>query len=494
MARSALLCLCLAQYFVLIFGQSYSGCHRHGSVEYCYGTNGEETPVTTHASITSGPMTTHASTTATAQTTAITGCHTHGTQTFCIAGTGDEVLVTGTATATGPPPSQFTGCHSHGPDTFCLGPNGEEVGVVSEGSSPGEEHSHEEHGENGHEGLNCHFHAGVEHCVPENGSEAPPVSCERVDREYNIPYRIGSLFAILFTSAVAVFGPILMTRFFASKMNIFAFTIIKQLGTGIMIATAFIHLLTHAELMFGNECLGVLQYEATAASIFMAGLFITFLIEYFGNRIASSRGKKHPDVDDVEPSAASSQHGTELGSKPVLDSAIANLGHKHGCSDVPDDKLSVFLMEAGIVFHSVILGVTLVVSGDSGYTPLFIVIIFHQMFEGLALGSRIAELPKTKISAKFIMASIFSIITPLGMAIGLGVLHSFNGNDKSTIIAIGTLDAFSAGILAWAAIVDMWSHDWIHGDLKDAGVARMMTGLLALVTGMVLMGVLGKWA
>ncbi|KAF3483871.1 zinc/iron transporter protein [Arthroderma uncinatum] len=446
-------------------------------------------------------MTTPASTTAAAQTTAVTGCHLHGSQTFCIAGNGNEVVVTGTATATGPPPSQFTGCHSHGKNTFCLGPNEDEYEVLSDNATPGEEHGHEEHGheedghgESGHEGLNCHFHAGVEHCVPTNGGEAPPKSCDRVDRDYNIPYRVGSLFVILVTSGIAAFGPILLSRFFASKMNIFAFTVIKQLGTGIMIATAFIHLLTHAELMFGNECLGVLQYEATATSIFMAGLFLTFMIEYLGNRAILSRGKRQLEADDVEPSAASSQHGTELGPKPVVDSAIANLGHNHSCTDVPDDKLSVALMEAGIVFHSVILGVTLVVSGDSGYTPLFIVIIFHQMFEGLALGSRIAELPKTGISTKFIMAAIFSIITPLGMAIGLGVLHTFNGNDRSTIIAIGTLDALSAGILAWAAIVDMWCHDWIHGDLKDASFARTVTGLLSLVAGMVLMGVLGKWA
>ncbi|KAF3893997.1 Zinc-regulated transporter [Trichophyton interdigitale] len=475
MARFALLCLCLMQRSVFVLGQRHSG------------------PVTVHPSITAAAV-------AAAQTSAITGCHTHGPQTFCLDGSGGEVLVSGTATATGPPPPQFTDCHSHGPQKYCVGPNGDEVQVLS-GESSGDGHGHEEHGheehdhgKNGHEGLNCHFHAGVEHCIPENGSEAPPMSCDRVDRDYNIPYRIGSLFAILVTSAIAVFGPVLMQRFFASTMNIFVFTIIKQLGTGIMIATAFIHLLTHAELMFGNQCLGTLQYEATATSIFMAGLFITFLIEYFGNRIALSRGKKYPQGNDIEPSATSSHTGPVSGTKTGLDSAIANLGHSHGHLGFPDDKISVFLMEAGIVFHSVILGVTLVVSGDSGYTPLFIVIIFHQMFEGLALGSRIADLANTNISTKLVMSSIFALITPLGMAIGLGVLHSFNGNDKSTIVAIGTLDAFSAGILAWAAIVDMWTHDWLHGDLKDASIGRMMTGLLALITGMVLMGVLGKWA
>lgn len=49
------------------------------------------------------------------------------------------------------------------------------------------------------------------------------------------------------------------------------------------------------------------------------------------------------------------------------------------------------------------------------------------------------------------------------MAIGIGVLKNFNGNDPSTIIAIGTLDALSAGILAWVGVVEMRAHDWMLG-------------------------------
>lgn len=41
------------------------------------------------------------------------------------------------------------------------------------------------------------------------------------------------------------------------------------------------------------------------------------------------------------------------------------------------------------------------------------------------------------------------------MAIGTGVLGSFNGNDRATIVAIGTLDALSAGILIWRGGADV---------------------------------------
>jgi zinc transporter 1/2/3 len=143
-----------------------------------------------------------------------------------------------------------------------------------------------------------------------------------------------------------------------------------------------------------------------------------------------------------------------------------------------------------------VIGITLVVSGDSFFITLFIVILFHQMFEGIALGTCIAELPKAAASTlqKCIMAGTFALITPIGMAIGIGVLSKFNGNDPSTIVAIGTLDALSAGILAWVGIVEMLARDWMHGKLLNAGVVRTVCAMFALMCGLILMSVLGKWA
>ena len=42
--------------------------------------------------------------------------------------------------------------------------------------------------------------------------------------------------------------------------------------------------------------------------------------------------------------------------------------------------------------HRLVIGLTLVVAGDSFFLTLFVVILFHQVFEGLALGSRIATI------------------------------------------------------------------------------------------------------
>jgi len=124
------------------------------------------------------------------------------------------------------------------------------------------------------------------------------------------------------------------------------------------------------------------------------------------------------------------------------------------------------------------------------------VILFHQIFEGIALGTCIAGLsPKAAtITTKMLMAGGFALVTPIGMAIGIGVLDFFNGSDPSTIVAIGTLDALSAGILAWVGIVEMLARDWMQGGLLNARWGKTAVAMGSLLSGMILMSVLGKWA
>ena len=255
-----------------------------------------------------------------------------------------------------------------------------------------------------------------------------------------------------------------------------------------------IQLYTHANLMFTNDCMGELEYEATTSAVVMAGIFLSFLVEYVGHRVIMARTSKAPATAPEAPEPASkNEQGAQQHSQAT---AFAQLGHSHGDPSQPNTKFSVLVMEAGVLFHSILIGITLVVAGDSFYRTLLVVIVFHQFFEGLALGARIAMLPGGIFPGKAIMATAFALITPVGMAIGLGVLHSFNGNEKSTLVALGTLDALSAGILVWVGVVDMWARDWVieGGEMTEAGMGRVAIGGIALIAGLVLMSLLGKWA
>ncbi|KAL0939928.1 zip zinc transporter [Colletotrichum truncatum] len=473
---------------------SYTGCHPHFYARYCFYDGGEVpvSPVNAPAA-TAAATTTHAEAgAATGAPTAVSDCHLHGTSVFCMWGTSEyQVMTTPTNTAASAIPTAFTGCHAHGSDTYCLAPNGDDVQIVAEGATSSDSGSG--HGEEP-QGENCHFHAGVEHCVGAGESESGGTrNCAKVARDYNIPLRIGLLFVILVTSAFGVYFPILMIKWMPTKTHT-VFLILKQFGTGIIISTAFVHLYTHAQLMFANECLGELGYEGTTSAIVMAGIFLSFLVEYLGKRFVMAKVAANP-------------------------TAVSRLS---------PETVTVLVLECGIIFHSILIGITLVVAGDSFFITLFIVILFHQMFEGIALGTRIAQLgerspemtqrpaapteveqtssapdslnslkaPTFSLVKKLLLASPFAVVTPIGMAIGIGVLQQFNGNDRSTILAIGTLDAVSAGILVWVGVVEMWAEDWMHGDaelLRTSPIVTFLAGF-GLISGMIIMSVLGKWA
>ncbi|KAJ9228764.1 hypothetical protein DTO169E5_9074 [Paecilomyces variotii] len=508
--------MALLSFLVVLVGLSlvatqttYTGCHNHSNVEWCYGPDGEETPLATYtlpssSSTVNLPVSVPASTTTTAQTASVTGCHNHGADIYCINGAGKEVLISLTATPTGEPPAQYTDCHSHDTDMYCVSPAGEDVLVVDEGVASSGSSSSKEGEESSSSGQNCHFHAGVEHCVGAGESESESESsCEVSQRDYDVPLRIGSIFVVLVTSAIGIFAPILFTKLSLKTFNTMVSVSIKQFGTGVIIATAFVHLYTHASLMFSNECLGELQYEATTSAIVIAGIFIAFLTEYIGHRVVSAQSTKAESAGHSGHTAETTSGNETLKAPPAVGSqsgqTLLQLGHHHGTSmdpTLPNSKLSVLIMEAGILFHSILIGLTLVVAGDSFYKTLLVVIVFHQFFEGMALGARIALLPGAIFPSKVIMGTAFALITPIGMAIGLGVLNSFNGNDASTLIALGTLDALSSGILIWNGVVDMWARDWIieGGQLLSADIPTTLVGGLSLVGGLILMSVLGKWA
>jgi zinc transporter 1/2/3 len=198
------------------------------------------------------------------------------------------------------------------------------------------------------------------HCVGGgSGSSSEERTCNAPDRDYNIPLRVGLLFVILFTSAFGVFMPILTTRFNIISQTNIIFVILKQFGTGIVISTAFVHLFTHADLMFSNTCLGELQYEGTTAAIFMAGLFLSFLVDYLGARFVQWRQNKRIGSSAEVPVAAGDDKSAGTSASASQDNEFNRshgLAHAHGPmreATPMEEKINVMNLEAGIIFHSI---------------------------------------------------------------------------------------------------------------------------------------------
>jgi solute carrier family 39 (zinc transporter), member 1/2/3 len=115
-------------------------------------------------------------------------------------------------------------------------------------------------------------------------------------------------------------------------------------------------------------------------------------------------------------------------------------------------------------------------------------IIFHQLFEGLSLGIRIAGLPpsskhkynhsgkKPREWLQPTLSFLFAITTPIGIGIGLAFLQSSHKGPSSgsassakMLLMQGVMSAVSAGMLIYAATVEMLAADFVFGSLGHGG-------------------------
>jgi zinc transporter 1/2/3 len=102
--------------------------------------------------------------------------------------------------------------------------------------------------------------------------------------------------------------------------------------------------------MFGNECLGELAYEGTTAAVFMAGLFLSFLVDYLAARFLLWRqGKRVAGGTEARTALKGSDEVPAATPNPVATHMDERGAHMHGNLD---ERLSVLVLEAGIIFHS----------------------------------------------------------------------------------------------------------------------------------------------
>ena len=157
---------------------------------------------------------------------------------------------------------------------------------------------------------------------------------------------------------------------------------------------------------------------------------------------------------------------------------------------------AIAILEFGVIFHSVFVGLTLAVSGTE-FPTLYVVLVFHQTFEGLALGSRLASIswPKTKRWTPYLLASGYAVSTPIAIAVGLGVRQSFAPGSQTTLVVNGVFDSISAGILIYTGLIELMAHEFMFsGYMQRAPLREVLAAVGTMALGAGLMALLGKWA
>lgn len=119
------------------------------------------------------------------------------------------------------------------------------------------------------------------------------------------------------------------------------------------------------------------------------------------------------------------------------------------------------------------------------------------MFEGLGLGSRLAflVLPHKYKWVPYGASVLYSLMTPIGIAVGLGVRTTYNPDGTTASIVSGVLDSLSAGVLLYTGLVELLAHEFLFNPkMHTASTGRIVYASLCILTGAGIMALLGKWA
>ena len=439
-------------------------------------------------------------------------------------------------------------------------------------------------------------------------SDDTPACGSKARGAYNTPLHVMALFLILVLSTLgmhcfsksfrtsqandeivtACSFPVLAHRFPRLPIPRRFLFISRHFGTGVLIATAFVHLLPTAFVSLTDPCLPRFwsqSYRAMAGFVAMIAVFAVVLVEMF----FAMKGAKHvhgseydnligevecdsiSDIGDqdaeyarfearhvsdninldnvehnksratrasassrdshrspfIDPSADKDDDLADLDGldaymdddqQPINGQATRfsqqsrrrhrpqmSASHRQQTGSEPPIQnlqrqlLQCLLLEAGILFHSIFIGMALSVATGTSFVVLLIAISFHQTFEGFALGSRIASLIPDLFSPDsmkpWLMCLAYGTTTPVGQAIGL-ILHNLYDPASTTgLLMVGVTNAISSGLLLFAGLVELLAEDFLsESSYETLKGRRRVEACASVACGALLMAFVGAFA
>ncbi|KAJ8100847.1 Zinc/iron permease [Lipomyces tetrasporus] len=337
--------------------------------------------------------------------------------------------------------------------------------------------------------------------------------------------RISALFVILAVSTFTTIFCVAAVRLRGFKLPLYVYLFARYFGAGVIVATAFIHLLDPAYSEIGPQtCVGMTKgwdSYSWPPAIALLSVMIIFLLDFAAERYVEVKyGIAHTDVDVEHRVVEQRQEGPADGeSKPHQHSDLGAQGETFPSAQVQSDKkieteieieslkeridnhlfreqIAAFLiLEFGVIVHSVIIGLNLGVVGDE-FATLYPVIVFHQAFEGLGIGARMSAIPFPKKYRwlPWTLCVAYGLTTPIAIAIGLGVRTTYSGGSFTANIVSGILDSMSAGILIYTGLVELLARDFLFNPRRTKNNNQLTFMIISLIAGAGIMALLGKWA
>ncbi|KAI8901450.1 Zinc/iron permease [Globomyces pollinis-pini] len=329
----------------------------------------------------------------------------------------------------------------------------------------------------------------------------------------DLTWYISSIFIVLIASGLGIAG----TMFLGTKKdNTIVVTVLqlsKMFGIGIIAGTVWIHLLPDAFEQFSNPCLTIDFGTYGSAYVGLFGLLATFGIQLIEIGALGTHSHCHSDFVKLTPTPDSlTMETTESNSSNsiVVHSCVPVIDHTHHehtgqhAAEIPQLSteneeanrrvIGTYVLEAGILVHSFVIGLTLGMADELELIGLLIAISFHQFFEGVALGSMIVSV-KMSGNTKIYLMLLYPLTTPTGIAVGILLSNSFNVNSNTCILIRAILMSLSSGILMYNTYSELMGNEIIRNHtFHQYSNSFKSICFLSMYLGASTMAVLAIWA
>ncbi|PUZ37658.1 hypothetical protein GQ55_9G137800 [Panicum hallii var. hallii] len=329
--------------------------------------------------------------------------------------------------------------------------------------------------------------------------------CHSVPRALRL--KLIAIPAILLASLLGVCLPLVSRSVPALHPDGDLFVVVKAFASGVILGTGYMHVLPDSFNDLSSPCLPrrpwaefpFTAFVAMLAAVFtlmVDSLMLTFHSRGRGNKAGAAvahhgHGSPPPQVhlhghghlDDMSEPAAS----TEAVGKVEEDDVEA------GRTQLLRNRVIVQVLEMGIVVHSVVIGLGMGASQNvCTIRPLVAALCFHQLFEGMGLGGCILQ-AEYGARMRSVLVFFFSTTTPFGIALGLALTRVYSDSSPTALIVVGLLNAASAGLLHYMALVDLLAADFMGPKLQGS-VRLQLVCFPAVLLGAGGMSVMAKWA
>lgn len=363
--------------------------------------------------------------------------------------------------------------------------------------------------------------------TPEAPSHEPTLTCELKSQDNGrTGLRIASIFIVFAAALLGALLPVLLRRSASAYVPGQLFFAFKFIGTGVIIGTAWMHLLSPAIEILGDPCLqprfGRFDWGCAIAGMTLMAMFLVHLfITKLGPDAVDEGGEGAPEKSRAasvltdcsqleEPASVAESLSRTTIITPTVETQIqghnrgpsihcdAEMAHKHDAGKCHSSLAfatqltAIFILEFGVIFHSVFIG--LVLATTDNLVVLLIVLVLHQLFEGLGLGARLALVswPKSRRWLPYALCLAFAVSTPLGTAAGLGARPK---DAEAQMLTNGIFDAVSAGILLYTGVFELMGREFFfNSHMLHAPLMKQLFAYGYVTAGFVIMTVLAKWA